>query len=122
AEAVLFVTDASQELTAAEVEFLRRARQVCPTVACVLTKTDFYPAWRKVRDLNQGHLRRVADGEVPVVPGAFAVGDTAVAGRRGRCARQWRACSPRPTSIRRGGRCATSTRATCGGWPTVRYR
>ena len=68
AEAVLFVTDASQELTAAEVEFLRRARQVCPTVACVLTKTDFYPAWRKVRDLNQGHLRRVADGEVPVIP------------------------------------------------------
>ncbi|MFS8521395.1 MAG: dynamin family protein [Micromonosporaceae bacterium] len=67
AEAVLFVTDASQELTAAEVEFLRRARQVCPTVACVITKIDFYPAWRKVRDLNQAHLRRLADGEVPVL-------------------------------------------------------
>ncbi len=56
ADALLFVTDASQELTAAELTFLRRARELCPAVMCVLTKTDFYPAWRKVRDLDRAHL------------------------------------------------------------------
>ena len=30
--------------------------QLCPTVACVLTKTDFYPAWRRIRDLDEQHL------------------------------------------------------------------
>jgi hypothetical protein len=56
ADALLFVTDASQELTAAELTFLRQARELCPAVMCVLTKTDFYPAWRTVRDLDRGHL------------------------------------------------------------------
>lgn len=58
ADAVLFVTDASQELTASELEFLRTVRQMCPTVVCVLTKIDFYPAWRKIMELNEGHLQR----------------------------------------------------------------
>ncbi len=66
ADAVLFVTDASQELTATEVDFLRRARDLCGTVVCVMTKTDFYPAWRTVRDLNAGHLRQQNLGEVPL--------------------------------------------------------
>ena len=57
ADAVLFVTDASQELTRTEVDFLRRARDLCDTVVCVLTKTDFYPAWRTVRQLNERHLQ-----------------------------------------------------------------
>jgi predicted GTPase len=65
ADALLFVTDASQELTHSEVEFLRRAREMCSTVVCVLTKIDFYPAWRKVRDLNESHLRGELD--VPVI-------------------------------------------------------
>lgn len=65
ADAVLFVTDASQELTHSEMEFLRRARQLCPTVACVITKTDFYPAWQKIRDLNERHLRRHLD--IPLI-------------------------------------------------------
>jgi hypothetical protein len=65
ADAVLFVTDASQELTRTELDFLRRARDLCGTVACVVTKTDFYPAWRTIRDLNEGHLRQV--GDVPLM-------------------------------------------------------
>lgn len=56
ADAVIFVTGAAQELTRSEVEFLRRARRLCPTVACVITKTDFYPAWRRIRELNEQHL------------------------------------------------------------------
>ena len=58
ADAVLFVTDASQELTASELEFLRTAVAMCPTVTCILTKIDFYPAWRKIRDLDAEHLSR----------------------------------------------------------------
>jgi hypothetical protein len=65
ADAVLFVTDASQELTRTELDFLRRAQDLCGTVACVVTKTDFYPAWRTVRDLDERHLRQV--GEVPLM-------------------------------------------------------
>jgi hypothetical protein len=66
ADAVVFVTDASQELTAAEVDFLRQARDLCSTVVCVLTKIDFFPAWRQIRDLDVGHLLDVA--EIPVLP------------------------------------------------------
>ena len=65
ADAVLFVTDASQELTQTELDFLRRAKDLCGTVVCVVTKTDFYPAWRTIRDLNEGHLRPV--GDVPLM-------------------------------------------------------
>jgi hypothetical protein len=66
ADAVVFVTDASQELTASEIEFLQQARSLCPTVVCALTKIDFYPAWRKIRDLDAGHLAQV--GGVDIIP------------------------------------------------------
>jgi GTPase Era involved in 16S rRNA processing len=56
ADAVLFVTDASQELAATELEFLRTALDFCPHVHLVLTKTDFYPQWRRIAELNAGHL------------------------------------------------------------------
>lgn len=61
ADAVIFVTDASQELTRSELDFVRQAQGLCRTVVCVMTKTDFYPAWRTIRELNQGHLRPVVD-------------------------------------------------------------
>jgi hypothetical protein len=59
ADALLFVSDASQEYSGPELDFLRQARELCPEVACVLTKTDFYPSWRKVAELDRGHLDRV---------------------------------------------------------------
>ena len=40
ADAVLLVSDASQEYTAPELEFLRQAIRLCPNVVCVLTKID----------------------------------------------------------------------------------
>jgi len=58
ADAVLFVTDASQELTAPELDFLGTVMSLCPTVACVMTKIDFYPAWKRIADINRGHLQR----------------------------------------------------------------
>jgi hypothetical protein len=66
ADAVLFVTGAAQELTRSEVDFLRRASSLCPVVACVLTKTDFYPAWRRIQELNEQHL--AAHCPVPLMP------------------------------------------------------
>jgi hypothetical protein len=48
ADAVLFVTDASQEFTAPEFAFLQRAAQLCTNLVCVVTKTDFYAQWRAI--------------------------------------------------------------------------
>ena len=67
ADAVLFVSDASQEFTAPELDLLRQVVAVCPTVVCVLTKTDLYPQWRDVLERNRAHL--VAAGlDVPLLP------------------------------------------------------
>ncbi|GAA3437837.1 hypothetical protein GCM10018954_074510 [Kutzneria kofuensis] len=43
ADAVILVSDAAQEYTGPELDFLRQAMKMCPTVLCVLTKTDLYP-------------------------------------------------------------------------------
>jgi len=58
ADAVLFVSDAAQELTAPELEFLDLVRDVCRTIAMVMPKVDFYPHWRQIVELNEGHLSR----------------------------------------------------------------
>jgi nucleotide-binding universal stress UspA family protein len=58
ADAVMFVSDASQEYTAPEIDFLRTAREVCPNLFGVLTKVDFYPEWRKIYELDRQHLQR----------------------------------------------------------------
>lgn len=65
ADAVLLVSDAAQEYTAPELDFLAAARQLCPNVACVITKIDLYPQWRRIVELDVGHLR--GTGETPKV-------------------------------------------------------
>ncbi|MCY1143540.1 dynamin family protein [Actinoplanes sp. Pm04-4] len=67
AGAALFVTDAAQELTAPEVEFLRRTRERCPRTWLVLTKIDLHVEWRRIAAINEGHLKR-AGLDVPVIP------------------------------------------------------
>ncbi|MDQ4138162.1 MAG: dynamin family protein, partial [Actinomycetota bacterium] len=67
ADAMLLVSDASQEYTEPEMQFLRQALRVCPTVAAVLTKTDLYPSWRQIAELDRGHLDRVQPG-IPLFP------------------------------------------------------
>jgi GTP-binding protein EngB required for normal cell division len=59
AEALVFVSDASQEFTEPEIEFMESARSMCPNIVVLLTKIDFYPAWRKVMSLNEAHLERL---------------------------------------------------------------
>jgi hypothetical protein len=67
AEALLFVTDAAQELTRPELTFIQAALQRGPRVACVVTKIDLYAEWRRIVELDQAHLAR-AGLDVPVIP------------------------------------------------------
>lgn len=71
ADAVLLVSDASQEFTAPEMSVVRQAAALCPNVVCVLTKTDVNPHWRAILDLDAGHLR-AAGIDAPL----FAVSST----------------------------------------------
>jgi predicted GTPase len=57
ADAVLVVTDASQEFTGPEMAFLRQAAALSPNVAVVVTKTDATPHWRQIVELDRDHLR-----------------------------------------------------------------
>lgn len=67
ADALLFVSDASQEFTEPELRFLRQALDICPVAATLATKTDLYPFWRQVVDADIAHLRR-AGLDLPVIP------------------------------------------------------
>ena len=67
AQGTLFVTDAAQELTGPELEFLKTAVERCPLTALVVTKTDLYPQWRRIVELDRGHLAR-AGLDLPVIP------------------------------------------------------
>ena len=77
ADALIFVTDASAELSAPEIEFLRSALERCPQVVVALTKTDLYPEWRRIADLNRQHLAGVLD-EVRLIPISAAAAVTAI--------------------------------------------
>jgi GTPase SAR1 family protein len=57
ADAVILVSDAAQEYTASELEFLRQTVALCPTVLCVLTKIDLYPDWRRIAQADVARLR-----------------------------------------------------------------
>ncbi|WP_396668787.1 dynamin family protein [Microbacterium sp. R86528] len=64
AHAVILVSDASQEYTEPEMQFLRHAMRVSPNVAAVLAKTDLYPEWRQIERIDRGHLQQI--GDVPM--------------------------------------------------------
>lgn len=72
ADAVVLVSDASQEFTEPELAFLDLARELTPTVLCVLTKTDFYPRWHTIVELNRGHLAKRGI-DAPVLPTSAAL-------------------------------------------------
>lgn len=66
ADAVLVLSDASQEFTEPELAFLRQVTGLCPAVACLITKTDLYPHWRRIVEADAGHLTR-AGIDVPLL-------------------------------------------------------
>jgi hypothetical protein len=57
ADGVVLASDASAELSAPELNFLRRATELCPTVLFVQTKIDLHPGWERIVERNRGHLR-----------------------------------------------------------------
>jgi len=57
-DAMLMVSDTSQELTAPEMRFLQQAHQICPVGVLLAAKTDLYPHWREIVNANMGHLQR----------------------------------------------------------------
>jgi replication fork clamp-binding protein CrfC len=67
ADAMLMISDASQEFTEPEMTFIRQAYEICPVAAIVATKTDLYPHWREIVAANQAHLQR-AGLTLPVIP------------------------------------------------------
>ena len=74
ADAVVVVTDASQEFTAPEMAFLEQAAALCPNVLCAVSKTDVAPAWRTVVELDRGHLaQRGIDAPIFPVSSALAL-------------------------------------------------
>jgi hypothetical protein len=66
ADGLILVSDASSELSAPEIDFLRRAVELCPTVMFAQTKIDLYPEWERIVNLNRGHLER-AGVRIPIV-------------------------------------------------------
>ena len=81
AEAVLFVSDASQEFTQPEIDFMESARSMCPNIVVLLTKIDFYPAWRKVKALDEAHLERLGI-ETEIIPVSSTLHDHRPGDRR----------------------------------------
>ncbi|WP_134323396.1 dynamin family protein [Cumulibacter soli] len=67
AHSLLFTTDATQEFTEPELQFLRTTMRVCPNIAVLLTKTDLSPQWRTIEHLNRQHLDRVGLQSIPII-------------------------------------------------------
>jgi Dynamin family len=65
ADGLVLVSDASAELSAPELDFMRRATELCPLVMFAQTKIDLYPAWQRIVDINRAHLAKL--GELPIV-------------------------------------------------------
>ncbi len=67
ADAMLLVSDASQEYTEPELRFFRQAMRITPSVVGVLSKTDLYPEWRRVEEMDRARLDTVAP-DIPLFP------------------------------------------------------
>lgn len=77
ADAMLMISDTSQEFTEPEMKFIRQALEICPVAAIVATKTDLYPHWRQIVDANIAHLQR-AGLNVPVIPASSVLRSHAI--------------------------------------------
>lgn len=67
ADAFIFVTDVSQELTASQLDLLAGALEVCPNAVLVETKIDLYPDGERIIALDREHLR-AARIRIPMLP------------------------------------------------------
>lgn len=81
ADGLVLVTDASSELTAPEIDFLKKATELCPTVMLALTKIDLYPRWEQIAKLNRAHLDRLGL-DIATVAVSSTLRSTALAERK----------------------------------------
>ena len=72
ADVVIFVSSAAQELSQPELDLLHAACEAVDRVVYALTKVDYYPEWRKIRELDTGHLLN-AGLDVPIQPVSSAL-------------------------------------------------
>ncbi len=77
ADAVLFVTDAGQELNAHEFALVEALAERCPTVIVVTTKIDLTAHWRRVVERDTATLERHGL-LVPSIPVSSAVREAAL--------------------------------------------
>ncbi|MFW6074039.1 MAG: dynamin family protein [Chloroflexota bacterium] len=80
ADALIFVTDASQEFSAPEIEYLRASMERCSTLLIAMSKIDLYPEWRRILDINRQHLAE-AGIEATIIPVSATLRDHALATR-----------------------------------------
>jgi Dynamin family len=66
ARAVVFVSDAAQELTAPELDFIRGLARQCHLIALVDSKIDIHPAWRRVVDADSADIAGLTLGPFAV--------------------------------------------------------
>jgi dynamin family protein len=84
ADAVVFASAATAELSTVELELLGRLAVVCPNIIVALTKIDLVPRWRQVAERNLARLagNRVAATLIPISAtlrlAAAQHGDTAI--------------------------------------------
>ena len=65
ADALVFVTDASTELSRPELDFLSAAMKAGPPILIAVTKVDIYPEWRRIVAIDEGHLATLGLTETP---------------------------------------------------------
>lgn len=70
ADAALFVSEATKEYTAPELDFLAAARQACPVIVPVLTKIDMASDWEKIQHLDEGWLEQTGVGSAVLTTSA----------------------------------------------------
>jgi hypothetical protein len=66
-DVVVLVSDAGQELCQVELDVATVAVRRGMQCVLVLTKVDLHPDWRRIRDVDEGHLAR-AGLKVPIFP------------------------------------------------------
>lgn len=72
ADGLIFVSDASSELSEPEITFLTQAREACPNVMMALTRTDLYGHWREIEARNRRYLGE-GNGAATILPVSSAL-------------------------------------------------
>lgn len=77
ADGLILVSDTSSELTAPEVDFLKKAVELCPTVMLAATKTDLYSEFERIVGYDTDHLNKQGL-TIPIVPVSSLLRDAAL--------------------------------------------